>query len=359
MLVIDENLFEILPHIEQSDRIAMDTEADSIHCYPEKLCLIQLSTDKYHVLIDPLKNLNLDSLWKILKNKTIVLHAADYDIRLLYKRYGFVPSKIFDTMYGARLLGHKQFGLSDLVKKYFGVKLEKSHQKANWTTRPIPQHLLEYAINDTRYLLRLAEILQTELQQTNRIHWHSETCEKLIARIIDSINLNHDDEWRLPGSKNLSSLGLSVLKEIWLWRENEAVSSSKPPFFILPHNQLISIAEAAACSEDFTAFFPKNCSPKKISALTEAIQRGLKTPSEKRPVQIKNNGDHFPLKKIRFFNKMMKYRNNLASNLKIDPSLIASRAELIEITKNPEKAPTVLMNWQFELLKNAISDKDV
>lgn len=356
MVISDEKLFEILPFIEQSERIALDTEADSIHCYPERLCLIQISIPQFDILIDPLKDFDLVPLWNILKEKVIVLHAADYDIRLLYKRYDFVPAKIFDTMHGARLLGYKQFGLSDLVKRYFGVTLEKSHQKANWTVRPIPRPLIEYAVNDTRYLLRLADRLEDELRQKHRLEWHTETCEKLIPRVIENINAHHGDEWRISGSKSLSPLGLSVLKEIWIWRENEALLSSKPPFFIIPHNQLVSIAEAAANSGDFSAYLPKNLSPRKMSGLIEAIERGLKTPPEKRPQQVKNNGEHLPPSKIRLFNRLIKARNNAATNLRIDPSLIASRTELIEVVKNPDDADKILMKWQYELLKEGINE---
>lgn len=356
MVVSDDRLFEFLPCIEKSERVALDTEADSIHCYPEKLCLIQISVPQVDIIIDPLKELNLGSLWDILKQKTIVLHAADYDIRLLYKKFGFVPSKIFDTMHGARLLGYKQIGLSDLVKKFFGVKLEKSHQKANWTVRPIPNALIEYAINDTRYLLRLADKLQEELQQKGRLCWHTESCEKLILRIIENINTAVDEEWRLPGSKALSPLALSVLKEIWNWREKEAIASNRPPFFILPHNHLVSIAEAAVNSRDFSEFLPRNISSKKMNGLIEAIERGLKTPPEKRPLQIRNNGEHLPLRKIKFFNRIVKFRNNLAAQLKIDPSLIASRAEIIEIVKAPQNADKILMKWQCELLKDVLNE---
>jgi len=357
-VISDDKLYEILPVIEQSERVALDTEADSIHCYPEKLCLIQISIPEFDILIDPLKNQNLEPLWEILKDKLIVFHAADYDIRLLYKNYRFVPSKIFDTMHGARLLGYKQVGLSDLVKKYFGVKLEKSHQKANWTTRPISPALLEYAVNDTRYLLQLADTLRNELIQKNRLGWHEETCERLIFHIVQSVDSENGEMWRLPGSSTLSPLGLSVLKEIWAWRENEALTSNKPPFFILPHNQLVLIAEAAAKSRDFTYYIPKNFSARKTSELIQAVERGLKTPPDKRPAQIRNNGEHLPAYKIAFLNKLIKFRNNIALSLKVDPSLIASRAELLGIAKNPENAQEILMNWQFELLKEAIKNTE-
>lgn len=358
MVISDDRLYEILPRIEQSERVALDTEADSIHCYPEKLCLIQISIPQYDILIDPLKNKNLEPLWNILKNKTIVLHAADYDIRLLYKNYRFVPSRIFDTMQGARLLGYKQIGLSDLVKKYFGVKLEKSHQRANWTLRPISNALMEYAVNDTRYLLQLADKLKDELQQKERLVWHEETCERLISRIIENVNSEAGEEWRVPGSKSLSPLGLSILKEIWMWREKEALMANKPPFFILPHNHLVFIAEAAANSRDFTYYIPKNFSSKRISGLIEAVERGLKTPPNKRPIQYRNNGEHLTPRKIGFLNKLIKFRNNIAANLKVDPSLIASRAELLGIVKNPESARNILMNWQYQLLKDAINETE-
>src|ERR1041385_5874148 len=152
------------------------TEADSLHAYPEKVCLIQISTVAGDRLVDPLVGLNLDPLLDALNAHQLIMHGADYDLRLLRKHHEFVPSAIFDTMLAARLLGQRQFGLQALVQHYLGVKLEKGSQKANWARRPLTERMEQYARNDTHYLKSLADKLKLELQQKGRLAWHQEAC---------------------------------------------------------------------------------------------------------------------------------------------------------------------------------------
>src|SRR5208282_5220680 len=113
----DAKLAALLPTIKSADWLALDTEADSLHAYPEKICLIQISTVAGDELIDPLGEINLDPLLDALNAYELIMHGADYDLRLLRKHHEFVPSAIFDTMLAARLLGERQFGLGSLVEK--------------------------------------------------------------------------------------------------------------------------------------------------------------------------------------------------------------------------------------------------
>src|SRR6059036_3048971 len=118
--VIDtaQKLTGFLPTLHAATWVAVDTEADSLHAYPEKVCLIQISTTLGDKLIDPLAAVNLDPMLDALSGHQLIMHGADYDLRLLRKHHEFVPSAIFDTMLAARLLGLRQFSLGHLVEKY-------------------------------------------------------------------------------------------------------------------------------------------------------------------------------------------------------------------------------------------------
>ena len=131
MIDTDAKLVSFLPALNSATWLALDTEADSLHAYPEKLCLIQISTAAGDRLIDPLARVNLDLLFAALSRHDLIMHGADYDLRLLHKHRGFVPRAIFDTMLAARLLGERQFGLGSLAEKFLGVKLDKASQKAD------------------------------------------------------------------------------------------------------------------------------------------------------------------------------------------------------------------------------------
>src|SRR5438067_3231174 len=154
-------LTELLPQLESIDRVAVDTEADSLHSYREKLCLLQVSLPDGDYIVDPLAPLDLAPLCAALTDKEIVLHGADFDLRLLRRSLNFTARRIFDTVIAARLLGLREFSLAALVERYFGIKLTKGSQKANWGRRPLPKRMLEYAINDTHYLLTLADRLES------------------------------------------------------------------------------------------------------------------------------------------------------------------------------------------------------
>src|SRR5258706_557326 len=171
---------DFVPQLRSTEWIAIDTEADSLHAYPERLCLIQVSVPGSDELLDPLASVDLNPVFELFRKHELILHGADYDLRLLRKSTGFVPSAIFDTMLASRLLGCREFGLNNLVNQFLGVALEKGPQKANWAQRPLTPRMVAYAHNDTRHLKPLADMLRKQLREKGRLDWHREWCDSLI-----------------------------------------------------------------------------------------------------------------------------------------------------------------------------------
>ena len=149
--------------------IAVDTEADSLYSYFEKVCLIQISTTQADYLIDPLK-IDVAGLAHIFADSTIqkIFHAAEYDILSLKRDYNFTFANLFDTMIAARILGWPRYGLGAILAEHFGVKLDKRFQRYNWGRRPLSAAALDYARLDTHYLFPLREIQQKHLVQQKR-----------------------------------------------------------------------------------------------------------------------------------------------------------------------------------------------
>src|SRR6185369_12414340 len=106
----EEKLQDFLPTLRAAKWVALDTEADSLHAYPEKVCLIQVSTVSGDRLVDPLAGLDLAPILEALSGHELIMHGADYDLRLLRRHHRFVPKAVFDTMLAARLLGVQKFG---------------------------------------------------------------------------------------------------------------------------------------------------------------------------------------------------------------------------------------------------------
>src|SRR6478736_3485710 len=249
MIQADAELAELLPKLTHVDRVAVDTEADSLHCYFEKLCLIQLSIPGQDFLVDPLANVELSPLAQALTDKEIVLQGADFDLRLLRRSVGFVATRIFDTVIAARLIGIRSFSLAALVEQFFGVTLVKGSQKANWARRPLPQHMAEYAMNDTHYLLPLAEKLEAGLRERGRLDWFRQSCERALQQA--GVQRTRDDEepWRVSGSGKLGGRACAILRELWHWRDKEAQASDRPAFHVLQNHLLIEAAEQFAAGQ--------------------------------------------------------------------------------------------------------------
>lgn len=350
MIDSDAALHKWLPSLGSAEWVALDTEADSLHAYPEKLCLLQVGLPGGDYLIDPLAPINLDSLWTALRHRELILHGADYDLRLLHRYCRFAPDSIFDTMIAARLLGCARFGLSDLVQEFLGVKLEKGPQKANWARRPLTERMEVYARNDTRYLQPLAAKLRDQLVAKGRLEWQRQSCRRLIAECTAARALNEDLIWRVKGSHKLSRTGLAVVRELWRWREREALASNRPPFFILSHDTLSVLAGAAADGRSVEEWLPRHLSPRRREGILEAIAAGLAVPKANQPEMLKSNGKRATEAAKRRAHELEKRRNRHADELGIDPTLIASRATLFALADEGEQRQLELMEWQRDLL---------
>jgi ribonuclease D len=330
--------------------VAIDTEADSLHAYPEKLCLIQISTAAGDELVDPLARIDLAPLFTAIVGREIIMHAADYDLRMLKKHHAFTPRAIFDTMLASRLLGDRQFGYSHLVQHYLGVALEKGAQKANWAVRPLAPRLEEYARNDTRYLKPLADRLTTDLDAAGRLGWHREACARLIRDSTRPSQVDPDASWRVRGSQTLNRRGLAVLRALWHWREREAIGADRPPFFIMSHEVLVSIAAAAAAGKPFDGLLPKHISDRWKSGVGSAVAEGLAVPDPQLPDVPRSVIERLSDAEQKRVTALQARRDARATDLKIDPTLIANRTMLTDLARNWDEHAGQMMAWQRELM---------
>lgn len=350
MIDTDAKLAALLPVIQSASWLALDTEADSLHAYPEKVCLIQISTVAGDELIDPLGGINLDPLLDALNAHELIMHGADYDLRMLRKHHEFVPSAIFDTMLAARLLGERQFGLGSLVEKLLGVRLDKGSQKADWARRPLTARMETYARKDTHYLKPLADKLKLELQQKGRLTWHQESCARLIVESSQPPVVDADSVWRVRGSSRLGRPALAVLRGLWQWREQEAMAANRPPFFVLAHEKLVAIAAAAATHRPVEPLLPPRLSPRRRDGLTATIKAALQLSADGHPEFLRPKGHRPTEAELRRYRELERRRNVHAHKLGMDPTLIASRATLGELARHWDMHAPELMSWQRELL---------
>jgi ribonuclease D len=352
----DSKLYELAARLHASPWIALDTEADSLHAYPEKICLIQITTPHGDELIDPLANIDLAPLLDALRPHELIMHGADYDLRLFRKHYNFVPGAVFDTMLASRLLGHTQFGLTDLLTQCLNVTLDKGSQKADWAKRPLTDRMEAYARNDTHYLKPLSDLLRAELAAKGRLTWQQESCARLIADCSQVRAPDSDHVWRIKGSNRLTPAALAVVRELWQWRETEAIAANRPPFFILRHESLTELAIAATNGKPVDPLIPPRFSDRRYQTLKQAIQAGLAVPPSEQPRPVRTIIRRVNDATKRRMEAFQKIRDTRAKELGIDPTLIASRAMLLDLAEDWNTHEKELMNWQRELLHHAVPE---
>ena len=365
-------LARLIRQIDAADRVALDTEADSLHSYREKLCLLQISVPavagiddagpdvetgsgtrdqrsrlQHDSIVDPLADLDLQPLRQALEDREIVLHGGDYDLRMLRRGLNFVARKIFDTTIAARLLGIREFSLAALVKRYFGLELPKGSQKANWAKRPLPARMAEYAINDVRYLLSLAEKLEAELDRHQRRDWLRQSCQRAIEQAAVARVRKQDEFWRIRGSGSLKGRPAAVLRALWQWREKEAEMADRPPFHILQNEKLVDAAVGFASGSvpDY-----KHFSPRRRQAFHEAARTALAAPESDWPVLPRRFGTRPSAETVRRTEELLLLRDKSAEEIGLEPSFIAPRHTLEAIATDQARAASLLVPWQRELL---------
>ncbi len=339
-----------LPTLRASPWVAIDTEADSLHSYPEKLCLIQISIPGADRLVDPLAGMDIAPLYEALLDHELILHGGDYDLRLMFRHAAFVPTVVFDTMMAARLIGCTQFGLGSLVEQFLGITLEKGPQKADWSIRPLTARMDAYARNDTRHLKPLSDKLRERLKELGRLDWHKEYCQRLITENTQPEVVDEDGVWRIKGSHKLQPRALAVLRELWRWREREAVAGNRPPFFVLQHERLTGIAELASHDAPWEHMIPPRYSPRRRHDLKEAVDKGLALPRDEWPERLRGERHRPSEREKRMSAELQKKRDKRAGELGIDPTLIASKATLYALARDWETESARIMQWQRDLL---------
>ena len=239
-----EGLKELAGGLSREGSFALDIEADSLHNYEGKVCLIQISTREENYIIDVLKFRDLEPLRPLLFNDRIekVLHGADYDIRMLAKDYGMEIRNLFDTMIAGQILGLKGLGLAALLNDYFKVNIDKGLQKADWSKRPLSKEMLSYAALDTAHLLGLRDLLASKLEIKGRMEWAREEFHLLSlnrAKPRQPVSV-----LTVKGVRDLNGRQLAVLQALLEFRDAEARELDRPPFKVLGGDLLIEIAKA-------------------------------------------------------------------------------------------------------------------
>jgi len=353
-----EDVDRFLHAIGSTQVVALDTEGASFHRFVDRIYLLQLSTRQHTAVVDPLPIGVPVRLGTLLQDPTIevVFHDADYDLRLLHQDYGWHPRNIFDTRIAAQLLGLRQFGLAALLERYFDLKLEKKHQRADWSMRPLTRDMLEYAAQDTMHLLPLRDHLREALERAGRLSW----AEEEFAR-LEGTRWEPDDEnlaWmRMKGARDLSRRELALLRELVHWRDDVARVLDRASFRVMGNEAMFEIARRAPRSKSALAEIkgvPRGILESRGTEVLAAISRGLTVPEDELPrFPRAPRWDRDPDFDARAA-AVKAVRDAAAQRLELDPGVLCPRDRLEAIARrNPRTLDELaevpdLRTWQID-----------
>ncbi len=346
--------------IQSARELAVDTEGASFHRFVDRIYLLQLSTRERSAIIDPLPIGTPAGLGAALEDPAVevVFHDADYDLRLLHQDYGWRVRNIFDTRVAAQLLGIKAFGLGALLERYFGLKLDKKHQRADWSMRPLPKDMLEYAALDTRHLLDLRDRMRAELEAKGRLGWAQEEFILLEGTQWDAGD-DADAFLRMKGARDLDRRGLAVLREVVQWRDIVAGELDRSTFRVVGNEVLLAIASThPRTREDLAAIrgMPRGLLENRGQEVLAAVRRGLAIAENDLPKFPRSpRWDRDPDFDARVA-RLKAVRDAHAQRLDLDPGVLCGRERLETIARiKPETRDTLqaipsLRRWQVELM---------
>jgi ribonuclease D len=362
-----KDLDELVDELSRQQIIAVDTESNSLYAYQEQVCLIQFSTPDTDYLVDPLSLNDLSPLAQIFSNPDIekVFHAAEYDLICLQRDFGFKMENLFDTMVAASVLGKDEVGLGSILKNEFGVVMDKRLQRANWGQRPLPQHLLDYAMLDTRYLIPLRERLREELEDSGRWPLAEEDFRRmaLLNNGEQDQNRNHtrnieDACWRISGVNELNPRQAAVLRELCKYRDQVARRLNRPLFKVMSDSTLQAIASACPTTMNELKRLPgmsRGQMQRHGSALLQVVQRGLQTPPITPPRSPRPDEKFLcRLENLRLWRKLTARDLGVKSDVILSRDLLQAVAE-----RNPRKMEELAeiledVPWRLENFGNQI-----
>ena len=269
---------ELRSDLASAERLALDCEAAGFHRYSDRLCLVQVTVGARTYVIDPLATDVAELLRAPLEDPAvgIVMHGADFDLRLLKRDLGIRLRGLKDTQVAASLLGESGLGLASLLESRLGVTLSKKYQRADWAERPLADEMLEYAAADTRYLERLLDQLQSELEAMGRVSWAEEEWRALeeVADLPTEDGRFEDPVLRVKGARDLSTRQVTALRQALEWRDRIARRRDRALFRVVADAPLVdAVATRPRTVDELAAVsgFPRALAREEGQGLIDAL----------------------------------------------------------------------------------------
>ncbi len=336
LITTPESLRRMVARLREAPAVAVDTEANSFYAYYERVCLIQLTFDQTDYVVDPLAVTDVSALGPIFADPAIekVFHAAEYDLFIMKREYGFEFAGLFDTMIASRILGRSVIGLAAILEEQFGVRLDKRWQRADWGKRPLSPEQLAYARLDTHYLLPLRDVLLAELRALGREEEAREEFALLAQAAPPPHEFDPEGFWRIKGARDLTPREAAVLRELYLYRDEQARRRNRPPFKVFSDAALVRVSQVCprernelACIRGMSDYVVRRYG----RGLLEAVARGLRARPPQRP---RPSNEHRPDEAtLTRLEALRAWRKGRAARRGVAPDVVLSNATLMALAR--------------------------
>ena len=350
---------ELLDVLAEAPVIAVDTEADSFFSYREKVCLIQVTAGERDFLVDPLAGFDLSGLGAMLADdsKVKVFHDGESDVLILKRDFGFEFANLFDTRVAAAALGDPNPGLASVLARNFGVELDKSMQRSDWSRRPLTERQIDYARLDTHYLVDLMREQRVQLAKLGRGRIVDGECRRIEALEPLPLAFDPDEFVRLKGAAKLDPAGRQALRELFCLRNELACARDVSPFRVLNNQALFELAKRRPSDLDALAEVLSRKQAERLARdVLAALERAAaKGPLKALPAPPRRAADVFlDEDEQEVHDRLKTWRKHRAQREGYDSSLVVNRLVLLRLARARPRTLAALrgveglLPWQVE-----------
>ena len=352
--IADQRAFEDLcDQLSATEAYALDTEFHRERTYYPQVALVQVAWADGTALVDP-HEVDLTPLKQVLESDAVlVAHAAEQDLEVLDRCCGVLPRRLFDTQVAAGFLGFSSPSLGTLVHSVLGTRLPKADRLTDWNRRPLTDAQVVYAAADVLHLLQLRDEIVRKLDSAGRRTWAEQECEEMLRRAT----VQNDPAkawWRMKDARSLRGTARGVAQAVAEWRERQAMTLDIPPRFVLPDMAMAGVVhKPPSNASDLTrvrGLEGRNLKPRTVEGLLAAVRRGTELPESDLRLPPVDDLERELRPAIAL---VAAWVAQLARDVQIDASLLATRADLHALLRGDERA-RLSTGWRAALLGEPI-----
>jgi len=360
----DKDLAQVCRKLEPCEIIGVDLEADSMHCFLEKICLIQIAGPNQAWLVDPFLINDFSPFSQILENPEIikVFHGSDFDVRSLDRELSVEIENLFDTEIACRFLNIKARGLGALLKSYFDIDVDKKYQKVDWSRRPLKDEMIAYSVGDVATLVELHDLLKHRLEKIGRLAWAEEEFD-LQARVKYESNHLRPLFKKFKGAGKLDNRSLAVLEHLLEVRLCQAEKKDLPPFKIMSNQSIMTMVQRRPASVEAILKY-RALSPKQAGMYgqlcVKAIETALALPHRELPAYPRTRMPRKTSQVLGRIDALKKMREAASRALAMEPGFLINNNMIAAVAADKPSSQEDLLqipgmrNWQVEALGDRI-----